>query len=474
MIWLTAILFIYLFQIVTIVLLEYRRPPKALAWLIILFIFPLIGFVMYYFLAQEYKKRKLVHNKEQQGLPQGKFERGAIRKEIDAGARNMFTYHDPRLFGLLDSFPGEPITQRNETTVLTNAAHTYAAMLEAMEQAEHHIHLESYIVRDDVIGNTFRRVLERKSREGVEVRVIVDGVGSYHLSSHYLDSLRSTGVKAEVFLPPALAFFDRRMNYRNHRKIIIVDGKIGFVGGINIGDEHLGADGRLGFWRDTHVRIRGEAVRMMQEAFLSDWLFVSGETIRGEVYTPPYAGAGNEGVQIISGGPDKQWDTILEMYFAAICAAKERVYLTTPYFIPDESIGMALRTAAASGADVRVILPGKPDSRLVHWASLSYLEELMEAGVRFYQYQQGFIHAKTMIVDELLASVGTANLDLRSFFSNFELNAVLFHGEAIRRLAEDFAQDLRDSEQVRLEAFRHRPRLARGREMLARLLSPLL
>ncbi|GIQ69213.1 cardiolipin synthase [Xylanibacillus composti] len=476
MVWLTSILCIYLFQIVTIVLLEYRRPSKAVAWLIILFIFPLIGFVMYYFLAQEYKKRKLVRKKEKQALNLDEKKERVYTQEPESAAsmRSEFLRKEPRLFRLLDSFPEAPITCRNETTVLTNAEKTYAAMLQAMEQAQHHIHVESYIVRDDIIGRTFRDVLERKSREGVEVRVIVDGVGSYHLPSDYLLSLRRAGANAEIFLPPSLAFFDKRMNYRNHRKIVVVDGRVGFVGGINIGDEHLGADAKLGFWRDTHLRIIGEAVHTLQDTFLTDWFFVSGETVSGDVYVPPYAGTGEEEVQIITSGPDKHWDAILEMYFAAICAAREKVYLTTPYFIPDASIGMALKVAAASGADVRIIIPGTPDSKLVHWASLSYLEELMEAGVRFYQYQKGFVHAKTMVVDDMLASVGTANLDLRSFFSNFELNAVLFHGESIRRLAEDFAQDLRDSKQVTLEAFRHRPRLARGREMVARLLSPLL
>jgi len=470
LIWLTGILLIYLFQIVTIVLLEYRHPSKAIAWLMILFIFPLIGFVMYYFLAQEYKKRRLVRRKEKQALLLN-----FMQEPERAGAmRNAGMNNEPRLFGLLDSFSEAPITSRNETTVLTNAPHTYTAMLEAIEQAQHHIHVESYIVRDDTIGNTFRELLERKSRAGIEVRVIVDGIGSYHLPASYLANLKRAGVQAEVFLPPSIAFFDKRMNYRNHRKIMVIDGSVGFVGGINIGDEHLGADAKLGFWRDTHLRISGEAVRTLQDTFLTDWLFVSGQTVNGPVYAPNYGGTGVEEVQIIASGPDKQGDAILEMYFGAICAAKQRVYLTTPYFIPEASIEMALKTAAASGVDVRIIVPGRPDSRLVHWASLAYLEELMEAGVRFYQYQKGFIHAKTMIVDELLASVGTANMDLRSFFSNFELNAVLFDARTIRRLAADFTEDLRDSEQVRLEAFRHRPRIARGKEILARILSPLL
>lgn len=477
MLWVVIALTVFIFQIATILILEFRRPSKTVAWLMILFIFPVIGFVMYYFLAQEYKQRRRVRHLAGRTME-------IVRQQIEQYSKvahhahelsNISMHNQQRLFGLLKNLPDCPITQCNETMILTNAQDTYEAMKQAIEQAQDHIHVEYYIIRSDRIGYEFQKLLIAKAKQGVKVRLIYDGVGSYDLERAFLKEMVEAGVEIRSFLPPFIAFFDKRVNYRNHRKIVVVDGKIGFVGGINIGDEYLGSDPRLGFWRDTHMRMQGDAVYYMQATFWNDWAFVSGTPLTDpERYFPRHNCPGEEQVQIISSGPDTYWDGILEMFFAAITSASERIYITSPYFIPDSSIGIALKTAAVSGVDVRILFPGIPDSRLVNWASLSYVEELMQAGVKFYQYQTGFIHAKIMIIDRIFATLGTANMDMRSFFSNFELNAVMFDKKTIDRLEADFITDLHNSKQMILSEFEQRSRLQKSKEVLARLLSPLL
>lgn len=473
MTWLVIGLLLFIFQIVTILFSEYRHPSKAVAWLMVLFILPVIGFVMYYFLAKEYTRRRKVKRKNRNMMKE-------IRRDLIWQSRNrdrdrppLEIEEDHRLYGLLRSLPGSLITKCNETTVYANAEPAYHAMLEAMEAAQDHIHMEYYTIRDDEIGREFQRTMIRKAREGVEVRLLYDGIGSIELSDGYVRLLEEAGVETGCFLPPLFALIDKRINYRNHRKTVVVDGKIGFLGGINIGDEYLGKDPRLGFWRDTHLRIEGDAVYYLQHTFLRDWYFVKGTLLNAPRYFPEHECEGNEPVQIVTSGPDANWDTILEVYFSAIAAARQRVFITTPYFIPEPSIIMALKTAAVSGVDVRIILPAKPDTHIVYWASLSYIEELLQAGVRFYLYENGFIHAKVLIADYKLASVGTANVDMRSFFDNFEMNAVLFDRGTIERLERDFMKDLKHSREIELTEWEKRSRWQRTKEKVSRLLSPL-
>ncbi|MFC5446890.1 cardiolipin synthase [Paenibacillus aestuarii] len=477
MIWVLIVLVLFVFQTATILIGEYRRPAKTVAWLLVMFIFPVIGFIMYYFLAKEYSQRKIVRRKGH-GKPKGKRHPASdaipVLEEdepLESGKYDL--YEDARLCGFLCNIPGSPLTERNQVEVLTNAEPTYASMLAAIDEAKDHIHFEFYTIRHDATGRLFQEALIRKAQEGVKIRVIYDGIGSYQLSNAYINKLKQAGIEVQSFLPPLIAFFDKRLNYRNHRKIVIVDGKVGFLGGINIGNEYVGKDPKLGFWRDTHLKLSGDAVYYLQQTFLTDWLFVSGQRVSGESLFPEHHQPEDSLVQVIASGPDAQWDAIQEMFFAGIVAARKRVYLTTPYFIPDPSITMALKTAVISGADVRMILPYKADSRIVQYATRSYLLELMQAGVRIYLYRKGFMHAKVMLIDHTMATVGTANMDMRSFFSNFELNAVLFNHDVIARLEADFLQDLKDCEELKLAEFEKRSRWEKGKEVLARMLSPL-
>ncbi|MBA2943142.1 cardiolipin synthase [Paenibacillus sp. CGMCC 1.16610] len=475
MIWVVGVLLLFIFQTATILIGEYKRPAKTVAWLFVLFILPIIGFLMYYFLAKEYTQRKTVRRKGRRRSSEPRYQwlgMGSHNQErIEEQHYQLF--EDSRLCGLLHNIPGSAISPNNRVKVLTNADITYEAMLEAIERAEKHIHFEFYTIRHDAIGNRFQEALIRKALQGVKVRVIYDGIGSYSLSSAYINRFKQAGIEVYPFLRPLIAFFDKRMNYRNHRKIIVIDGLVGFVGGINIGDEYLGGDPKLGFWRDTHLMLHGDSVYYLQTTFMTDWLFVSGERLADDSMYPEHHESETSLVQVISSGPDAYWDAIQEMFFAGIVAAKKRVYMTTPYFIPDASITMALKTAVLSGVDVRIILPYKADSRIVQYASRSYLLELMQAGVQFYLYRKGFMHAKVMIIDHMMATVGTANVDMRSFFSNFELNAVMFNQDVIDRLEDDFWMDLKDSDELKLAEFEQRSRLEKGKEVIARLLSPL-
>ncbi|KAF9118107.1 hypothetical protein BGX30_004833 [Mortierella sp. GBA39] len=323
-------------------------------------------------------------------------------------------------------------------------------MLAAMDKAEDHLHIQFYIFWDDDIGNRFKDIMVRKAKAGVKVRLLCDGFGSYRLGRRrgFIQELKEAGVELHFFLPPLLAMIDRRINYRNHRKIIVVDGTKGFVGGLNVGDDYLGKYQKMGYWRDTHLEIEGDAVYFLQNVFLSDWKLASGERLSDPALFPKHQCEADEQVQIVSSGPDQDWNAIQEMCFGAITVAKKRIWITSPYFIPDQGIYEGLKTAAVSGVDVRIIIPLKADSRLVHLASLSYIEDLLLAGVKFYEYQKGFIHAKVMIVDDLMASVGTANMDMRSFFCNFELTAALFEQSSIDRLVKDFKEDMSQSHQI--------------------------
>lgn len=474
--WLLVALTTIILQMAAVLLLEFRNPSKTVAWLFILLCLPLIGFVLYFFVAQDYQQRLKIRKRGSrlfQEIKDHLWERAAIVQSKE-DMNNAGFYHNDRLFNLLNHLSESPITGCNQSRVLADGEETYDAMLRAMEQAKDHIHVEFYIFRHDRIGTKFQDVMIRKAQEGVKVRLICDGLGSYKLKKTFIQRFKESGVEFYFFLPAMVSMFSRRINYRNHRKIVVVDGTVGFLGGINVGDDYLGQYPHMGYWRDTHLEIEGDAVYFLQSVFLHDWKLASGERITDIELYPEHHCVGKEQVQILSSGPDMNWNAIQEMCFGAISVAKERIWITSPYFIPDQGIYEALKTAAVSGVDVRIIIPDRADSRLVKMASLSYVDELLVAGVKFYEYEKGFIHAKVLLVDELLGSVGTANMDMRSFYCNFELTAVLFDQQPIDRLAADFREDLKHSRLIDAEAFRQRGRRQKAAEILSRMLSPLL
>lgn len=468
MLWITLALLLFIVQIASIIIVDHRRPNKAIAWVIIMFVFPLLGFLPYYFVAKEYSCYRTLRRKKNR-------EWEHFKKELIQRCKQRITkdrreeWREGSTHPSLKHIPPLPITACNDTTVYTEGEQAFEAILESIAAAEHHIHMEFYIIRDDGLGARFERLLIRKAQEGVKVRFLYDGIGSRQLGKAFLRRLRHAGVETGSFFPPLTTFFDKRLNYRNHRKIVVVDGKTAYFGGLNIGDEYLGKDPAIGYWRDTHFRITGDAVLWVQYTFFTDWYLVKDQLITDSVYYPVQESHGKEWVQIVKSGPD---ETILELMFSLIVSAKNRIYIETPYFIPDPGILLALKTAVISGIDVRVIIPGVPDKKLVYNASLSYVQELLQAGVRFYCYQKGFIHAKVIISDNLACS-GSANMDMRSFCGQFELNAVFFDRKVVDRLLQDFYRDLSVSNELTLPDFEKRSTIQKLKEVFARLLSPL-
>jgi cardiolipin synthase len=366
----------------------------------------------------------------------------------------------------------------NLVRVLVDAADTYHEMMQAIENATSYVHVEFYIIRSDTVGVALRDGLVKLAQSGVSVRVICDSVGSVDLPSEFWKPLRDAGGNTAFFAPLTKLHLRLRrrdrVDFRNHRKIVIVDGRVGFTGGINVGKEYLGLDPNVGRWRDTHVRIEGPAVLSLQQAFVHDWLLTTGETLDDGLFFEMGPEVGDCPVQVIDSGPDRTWAS-MELYYAqAIALAQNRVWITNPYFIPSQTIESMLVQAALRGVDVRLLLPKKSDSFLVTWASHSYYRYLLFAGVRIFEYDRGFVHAKTMVVDDWVATIGSANMDLRSFKLNFELNAFLFDGEICRTLASQFETDLDRAREVTKAMER---RISIGRRLLrgiARLTSPLL
>ncbi|UOY92147.1 cardiolipin synthase [Ectobacillus sp. JY-23] len=455
-----------------VIFLENRQPSKTLTWLIVLGIFPVIGFFAYLLFGQNFRRKRIFARKGL--LDEQAFSR---YKESMQEREEYLELHEEQsvLLQLAERIGTSHVSFRTETKVLTNGGETFAAILETLEQAKHHIHMEYYIVRHDGIGTQIKELLIKKAKQGVHVRFLYDAVGSFRLSKKYIKDMTDAGVEIVPFFPVRVPILNDKINYRNHRKIIVVDGNEGFIGGLNIGDEYLGKDEYFGFWRDTHLYLKGEAVQSLQLIFLQDWFYMTGETLVNPIYMAAERLPRKDGgVQLIAGGPDNKWETIKHLYFAMITSAKESIWLATPYFIPDDDILSALKIAALAGLDVRLLMPAKPDKRTVFYASRSYFPELLEAGVRIYEYEQGFLHSKIVIVDKSIASIGTANMDMRSFHLNFEVNAFLYGTDSVQKLVTDFETDLTVSRDIHIARFQNRRFVMRIVESAYRLLSPLL
>lgn len=463
---LAVILLIYfIVQIAVITALEHRNPQRAAAWIFLTFCCPPLGLPLYALLGRNYRPLAQKGN-DPVSLPEPtvSFLNGRTGSAVKEG-----DWTD-----LLSRLSPYPLTAGSGAEVLEGAADTYRSMLAAIELAEEHIHLEVYILRDDDIGGKFQDVLIRKAKQGVRVRVLCDGLGSLALGRRYGKMLKRAGASFHYFLPWQVSLRTGRLNFRNHRKLLIVDGLTAFTGGINIGDDYLGENPKLGYWRDRHLRLTGDAVYEVQRLFLTDWQAATGERLSHPRFFPLHASGCRERVQMVGSGPDGDIDATQVVYFNAVCSARDRIWVMTPYFIPDSAMLRALKGAALRGVDVRVIIPAKPDNRLVYYTTLSYLENLQDAGIRFYRYGKGFMHAKTVVIDDRLAFVGSANLDMRSMYSNFELTALLMEPSAAAGLGQAFEQDLKDSEYMDPAVFRERGKRAKLLESLCRLLSPLL
>lgn len=455
------------------IMLEKRAPLATVSWILALAAFPGLGFVIYFLLGpRRLRRRRRLRGEARRrviaSLPRVLLDRsGAVRERVPTRSRQVMT--------LALNNADSPLHGGNRVRLLRNGNECYAAMEAAIAAARHHVHLEYYIFAPDRVGTHFLNLLARRASEGVQVRVLVDAVGSFALRGRALQPLLKAGGRVVSFNPATLARL--RMNLRNHRKIVVCDGSVGFTGGLNIANEYAGLDPDLGPIRDTHLEIRGPAVHALQMVFLEDWNFATGGSVTGTEYFAEdgQAGPGDDSlVQIVASGPDDDWPVIRQVYFTAIASAKERIRATTPYFVPDESVLSAFVTAAMRGVDVKLLVPRRSDSAVITAAARSYFDDLLRAGVRVFEYRPGFLHAKTLTVDGILSSVGSANLDCRSFHYNYEVNAIVFGQDTARALEGMFDEDLKDAREVTL-ADRSRRRFHRRlAEAGARLLSPLL
>lgn len=477
----TVILFANIILAGFVVFFERRNPSSTWAWLLVLVFIPVFGFLVYLVFGKDGKQERMFREKsirDQEIYYKYLFhdvhsaEKIRQQKEWILHRRSLADADYLNDMVQLHLNSGNWVTFNNEVDYFNNGEDKFDALIADIRRAKKFIHLEYYIWRGDGLGRRLVEELTKKAAEGVEVRLLYDGMGNSALPKDFFDALHRAGGYTAAFLPPFIV----RLNYRNHRKLCIIDGEIGYIGGFNVGDEYLGIVKRYGPWRDSHLRFRGDAVDQMQMRFIKDWNFTAkaGQVRLEEAYFPKREQTEGVRTQIVSSGPDTQWKNIRNGYLKMIHEAKDHVYLTTPYFVPDDAIFEALRIAALSGLDVRIIIPGNPDHIFVYWASMSYLGELLETGVRCFQYEKGFIHAKVLTIDGLVASVGTANMDIRSFALNFEVNAFLYDKPMTQRLEEDFKNDLKVCVEITKEWYHRRKWWFKVKEAVARLVSPML
>ena len=374
---------------------------------------------------------------------------------------------------LIDKHAGFPLSTDNEVELLKDGENTFNRIFEALQEAQESIHVQYYIFEEGELADRLLDLFVKKEAAGVEVRLIYDSIGSLSLSRGYLKRLREAGIEVHNFLPYRFGKFITSLNYRNHRKIIVVDGKIAFTGGINISDKYLKGDSHLGMWHDMHLMVRGQAAHQLDTVFINDWELVSGKRleIRAPVYKSP---PGNNRVQILATGPDDDYPLMEQLYFSLINSARKHLFITNPYIIPSHAIMTALHTAALSGVDVRLLVSAQADSQVVTWCVRSYFQRFLKAGIRIYLYPEGFLHSKIITVDDTMCTIGTANVDDRSFQHNYEVNAVIYEPGTARKLREYFEADSEKSIELTYEIFRLRPWHHRLAEGAARTISPLL
>lgn len=468
-----------IFFAVILVFKERRDAGSTWAWLFVLFFIPLLGFVLYLILGRQGMKRSQFFQWEdikKTGAEQ------IIQTQIEQIKSNTYPFRnhsaannkDLILMNLENN--NAVFTEDNVVELFTDGKAKFDRLFEDIAAAKDYIHLQYYIYQNDELGRKLIERLTEKAREGVKVRLLYDELGSRWLRQSFFKAFREAGGQAEAFFPSKFKVINLKINYRNHRKMVIIDGVTGYVGGFNVGDEYLGEHAKFGYWRDTHLRIQGEAVYALQTRFILDW---NQATVQHDIsYAPSLYPKtkvkGGVSVQVITSGPVSKYEHIKNAILRMIASAKSSIFIQTPYFIPDSSLLDALRIASLSGIDVQLMIPSIADHLFVHSATVSYAGELLESGVKVYQYQNGFLHAKMIVIDEEIVSVGTANMDVRSFRLNFEVNALLFDGELARTLAETFRSDIEQCTALTVEAYAQRSTWWKFRESISRLLSPIL
>ena len=452
------------------VLMDNGQPAKTMAWIMVLIFLPVVGFVLYFFFGRNTRKERMISQRSLDQLTKRSMLEFAEQKDL------KIPDEQEALVKLFTNQNWALPFKDNEVDIFTNGYDFFHSLLRDIGKAKHHVHIDSYIFNDDALGYMVADELIEKAQQGVEVRVIYDDVGCWNVKSDFFERMREAGIEVHAFMPVKFPAFTGKVNYRNHRKLCVVDGKTGYIGGMNIATRYI--QGRSGqAWRDTHLRIRGGAVYGIQRAFLVDWYFVDRTLISNRRFYPDVSEKIRNDclIQIVTSSPISPWPDIMQGYVRILLQAKHYVYMETPYFLPTEPVMFAMRTAALAGVDVRLMIPYKTDAKLVEWASRSYVTQTVESGVKVYLYQAGFNHSKLLVSDDALCTVGSTNIDFRSFENNFESNAFIYDVQMARRLKEVFLQDVRES--VLLEDVKdlgHQTFIQHLWESLVRLVSPLL
>ena len=469
-VFMAAFYILYFAVIITtvfVVILDNRNPVKTMAWILVLFFLPVAGLVFYLFFGRSTRREYLISRKGY----------ARLTKRPMAEYQTQVSLHAPiekqTLMNFFSHVNGALPFGGNRTTVYIDGASMLADLIKELYRAKHHIHVEFYIFEDDAVGRLVRDVLIDKAREGVKVRVLHDDVGCWKVSHAFYEQMLCEGIEVMSFLKVRFPQFTGKVNYRNHRKIVVIDGKVGFVGGMNLAERYVKGV-PWGVWRDTHAKLEGKAVYGLQTAFLTDWYAMDRTLFTSAEYFPKTDVRGNVVAQIVTSDPVGEWRDIMQGLMMAICSARRYFYVQTPYFLPDEEVKTALQTAALAGVDVRIMLPKKADTWLIHKASLSYLAEMMKAGVKIYLYRKGFIHSKLMVSDDEFSTIGSTNMDFRSFEHNFEANAFFYDKDTASALKEIFLADQRDCMLLSLKVWDKRSWKSKVTESVVRLLSPLL
>ena len=466
--------------VIASVLMDNRQPAKTMAWVLVLIFLPVIGIILYFFFGQDTRKERLISQNSLDQLTKRSMLEFAEQRDM------RYPPEHERLIRLFTTQNWALPFRDNTVDILTDGYQFFHALLRDISQAHHHIHIDSYIFDDDALGNMIADALIAKARQHVEVRVIYDDVGCWRVDNDFFERMRDAGIEVHGFMPVKFPAFTSKVNYRNHRKMAVIDGLVGYIGGMNIATRYVrGRDGQA--WRDTHLRIRGGGVYGIQRAFLVDWYFVDRTLITSRQYYPPYNSSPEGGqvelisssptpiIQIVTSSPAAPWPSIMQGYARLLLQARKYVYMETPYFLPTEPILFAMRTAALAGVDIRLMIPRKTDAKFIEWASRSYLREVIEAGVKVYLYAAGFNHSKLLVSDDSLCTCGSTNVDFRSFENNFEGNAFIYSPDVAQHMKQVFFNDVRHSTLIDdAECLTHRPVVKRLWESIVRLLAPLL
>lgn len=471
--WVVGIIFIILYVVTMVglslvIIAENRNPLKTISWIIVLLLAPGIGLLFYFFFGQDNRKQKIISKRTYKRIMKRQ-QKGRLPQD---SCQVPLPYKP--LVTLLGNSNQSSLLYGSKIDIFVSGQEKFEAIINDLKNAKHHIHLQYYIFCDDEIGNKIKDILIEKAHEGVEVRVLYDDVGCWNVKKRFFKEMKDNGIQVYAFLKVVFPIFSSKVNYRNHRKMVIIDGTIGYMGGMNIADRYVKGS-ELGVWRDTHFRIMGKGVLGLQAAFLIDWYVVSKKTLYDKVYYPQVPVYRDDNImQIATSGPVGQWRILLQAAIFMIANAKKYIYIQTPYFLPTEGVNQALQAAALGGIDVKLMLPKHSDTRTANMATHSFIDEMVKAGVKIYFYLPGFLHSKLLLTDDEVACIGSANMDFRSFEHNFEINAFVYQPTFCKQMKRIFLRDMHECEKLDPKAWLKRPLKQRLTESFMRLFSPLL